>query len=58
MEMHILAYSYHWDSHSLWNLPRNERKMWVNMVDKQHKAEQQQINNGGSSSSSTYKESG
>ena len=57
MEMHILAYCYHWDSRSLWSLPRNERKMWTDMVIAQHKAEQQQINDGGSSSSSTYKES-
>ena len=57
MEMHALAYCYHWDSLSLWNLPRNERKMWVEMVVEQHKAERKQINDGGSSSSSTYKES-
>ena len=55
--MHILAYCYHWDSQTIWSLPRNERRMWVNMVIEQHKAEQQQINNGGGSSSSTYKES-
>ena len=56
--MHALAYTYHWDSLSLWSLPRNERKMWVDMVIEQRKAEQQQINDSGSSSSSTYKESG
>lgn len=56
-EMHILAYCYHWDSHLLWSLPRNERKMWVNMVIEQHKAEREQINQGGSSNSSTYTES-
>ena len=55
--MHILAYCYHWDSRSLWGLPRNERKMWVNMIIEQRKAEQEQINNGGSSKSSTYIES-
>lgn len=57
MEMHILAYTYHWDSHSLWGLPRNERRMWVELVVEQKKAEQKQINNSGNSSSSTYKES-
>ena len=54
--MHTLAYCYHWDSHSVWELPRNERKMWVDLVLQQHKAEQQQISNSGSSTS-TYKES-
>ena len=57
MEMHILAYTYHWDSYSLWSLPRNERRMWVELVVEQKKAEQKQINSSGSSSSSTYKES-
>lgn len=57
MEMHALAYCYHWDSHSLWKLPRNERKMWVNMVIEQNKAERKQINDSGNSSSSAYKES-
>lgn len=57
MEMHILAYTYHWDSRSLWSLPRNERRMWVELVVEQKKAEQKQINNSGNSSSSTYKES-
>ena len=57
MEMHILAYTYHWDSHSLWSLPRNERRMWVELVVEQKKAEQKQINDSGNSSSSTYKES-
>ena len=57
VEMHILAYDYHWDNHTIWSLPRNERKMWVDMLMQQHKAEHDSINNSASSSSSTYKES-
>ena len=55
--MHAIAYVYHWDRNTLWSLPRNERKMWFNMIVEQRKSEQEQINKGGSSSSSTYKES-
>ena len=57
MEMHAIAYTYHWDSNALWNLPRNERRMWVDMIIEQHKAEQKQYNHSGDSPSSTYKES-
>lgn len=57
MEMHTLAYCYNWDSHSLWSLPRNERKMWVNMIIEQRKAEKKQFSDSGNSSSSTYTES-
>lgn len=55
--MHTLAYIYHWDSRSIWELPRNERKMWVDMIIQQHKAEQKQLNNSGSTPSSSYVES-
>lgn len=54
--MHILAYCYHWDRDTLWNMTRSERKMWVRMVLAQKKAE----NNGASAennSVSTYMES-
>ena len=38
-EMHVLAYVYHWDRNSLWNLPINERHKWVDIVLKQKQAE-------------------
>ena len=37
--MHVLAYVYHWDRNSLWNLPINERHKWVDIVLKQKQAE-------------------
>lgn len=38
-EMHVLAYVYHWDRNSLWNLPIKERRKWVDLVIKQRQAE-------------------
>ena len=52
--MHILAYCYHWDRNTLWNMSRSERKMWVEMVLAQKKAEGVSDDN---SSMSTYRES-
>lgn len=46
--MHVLAYVYHWDVKTIWSLPRNERKMWVDLIKEQYEAEQKQLNNGGS----------
>ena len=37
--MHLLAYYYHWSVFDLWNMPSIERKMWVNMIREQIKAE-------------------
>ena len=54
--MHILAYCYHWDRETLWNLSQSERKMWVKMVLAQKKAENKDLGND-DSSVSTYKES-
>lgn len=54
--MHILAYCYHWDRNTLWNMSRSERKLWVKMVLAQKKAESNGVTNE-NSSKSTYTES-
>lgn len=55
--MHILAYCYHWDRNTLWNMSRSERKMWVKMVLAQKKAENKGLDDDDDNSVSTYKES-
>ena len=55
--MHILAYCYHWDRDTLWRMTRSERKLWVDMVQRQKKAESDAINNENSTSKSDYMES-
>lgn len=42
-EMHIIAYCYHWDVDSLWNMHIKERKMWVNKILEQKEAENRSI---------------
>lgn len=37
--MHLLAYFYHWDRDTLWNLSCRERRMWVKMIIAQKKME-------------------
>lgn len=54
--MHILAYCYHWDRNTLWEMSRSERKLWVKMVLAQKEAESKSVNNE-NHSMSTYKES-
>ena len=39
-EMHILAYLYHWDRNSLWDIPISERRKWVSIVLEQQQREQ------------------
>lgn len=39
LEMHILAYFYHWSRDSVVSMPRRERRMWVNQIREQIKAE-------------------
>ena len=56
-EMHILAYCYHWDRDTLWKMPRSERKLWVDMVQRQKKAESDAVNNENSTPKSDYMES-
>ena len=41
--MHILAYVYHWDRNSLWNIPISERKKWVEIVTEQKNAENEAL---------------
>nr|DAH50447.1 MAG TPA: hypothetical protein [Caudoviricetes sp.] len=41
--MHILAYCYHWDRNTLWELSTRERKMWVGMVLTQKKLENDKL---------------
>lgn len=55
--MHTLAYYYHWDRNTLWNLSRSERKMWVKMVRAQIKAENNDLDDDDINSVSTYRES-
>ena len=45
-EMHILAYCYHWGNETLWDMPRSERKRWVDMIQEQKKAESEGIEEG------------
>jgi hypothetical protein len=42
--MHVLAYCYHWDRDTLWNMGKSERNMWYKMVLAQKKAEQESLN--------------
>lgn len=43
--MHILAYVYHWDRNSLWSIPVNERRKWVQIVTEQKEAEREALEN-------------
>ena len=45
MEMNLLAYTYHWDINSLWNLTLSQRRKWVSIVVKQKEAERESIEN-------------
>jgi hypothetical protein len=38
-EMHLLAYYYHWSIFDIWNISSKKRKMWVNIIKEQIKAE-------------------
>lgn len=41
--MHILAYVYHWERDTVWNLSSRERRMWVNMIMTQKKMESDSV---------------
>ena len=45
MEMHLLAYTYHWDINSFWNLTLSQRRKWVSIVVKQKEAERESLEN-------------
>ena len=42
-DMHIIAYCYHWDRDTIFELPRLERKMWAAIILKTKKAEADSI---------------
>lgn len=41
--MHILAYVYHWGRDEIRNLPRTERRRWVEMIIDQKKKENKAV---------------
>lgn len=41
--MHIIAYVYHWDRETLWNMSSRERRMWVKLINTQKKMENDSI---------------
>jgi len=43
VEMHTLAYIYHWDRDTIRNLSRSERKKWVDMIKMQHEKEREEM---------------
>lgn len=44
MELHTLAYIYHWGRDTIFNLGRHERKKWVDMIKNQKDHENAEIN--------------
>lgn len=57
MEIHNLAYFYHWGREELWNMPCTERGVWNDRIKQQIKAESKGSNNSGNTPKSSYKES-
>ena len=58
MEMHLIAYYYHWSRSEVWELPVLERRMWSEVIQEQIKAENNAVNKGDNSKQlSEYKES-
>lgn len=49
LEVHYLAYFYHWGREECWKVPCTERGVFIDQIRKQLKAE-----NGGSSNSGTH----
>lgn len=39
VEVHIIAYIYHWGRNEIMNLPINERKMYFNFINEQKRLE-------------------
>ena len=42
-ETHIIAYVYHWDKNSIWNMSTTERRKWVEMIINQKRVEQESL---------------
>ena len=60
LQMHLLAYEYHWGYNELLDMPRSDRGLFYDMVQEQLKAENDSIRestHNTSSSSKTYMES-
>lgn len=60
MEIHNLAYFYHWDYQSCWHIPCTERGVFNDQIRKQLKAESRSYSSSksGNSNPKSYKESG
>ena len=60
LQMHLLAYKYHWGYNELLDMTRSDRRLFYDMVQEQLKAESDSIQESmknTSSSSKTYMES-
>ena len=57
MEIHNLAYFYHWGRTECWEMPCTERGVWNDRIKQQIKAESKSSNNSGNAPKSSYKES-
>lgn len=57
LEMHNLAYFYHWSREECWNIPCTERGVFNDQILLQKKAENNGGNNSSTPSKSKYKES-
>ena len=45
VEVHVIAYIYHWGRNEILNLPINERKMYIDYIKQQKEAEKNSANN-------------
>ncbi len=45
IEVHVIAYIYHWGRNEILNLPVNERKMYVEFIKEQKEAENEATEN-------------
>ena len=57
LEVHNLAYFYHWSREECWNTPCTERGVFNDRIKRQLKAESNGGNNSGTPKTSNYKES-
>lgn len=57
MEVHNLAYFYHWSRKECWEIPCHERGVFNDRIKQQCKAEAKSGNNSGNTPRSSYKES-
>lgn len=57
LEIHNLAYFYHWGREECWNTPCTERGVFNDQIRQQLKAESGSSNNSGTPKKSSYKES-